>query len=740
MEPGAILADMTGADPLPAASATVREPAASVDVPAQISAGTSGGNDEQSRRNLPAWVAPLLLVVLPLVLYVWAIRYPLLNLDDAALYSATLLHGGNWRGLYDVFTDVWFVDYSPITLLTMWVDLALGDADGHWYVARIDNPLWLGFGAIAVYCCLRRIIPRRLAFAAALIYVVHPLCANATLWLAERKNLVSFALSWWCLERYIASRSWPDGRAADSTSGSAGPSRRRMWRFSARDAAWVLGILALLAKPQSVAIPVMMAAWEFTLGPDAASPGATGVGATLRSAIANLARPLTAIGLFWRRVAPVLPAVLVVALYVVVQLHYRTDFAASFLGGSRVAAVWCDGWIFAQYLLEIVVPRNLTIYYAVVDEPGRIGLLAASWLAVLAVIGATIAIARRRATVCCGWFLAIAAMAPALNLVKQAAPMSDHYIQWGLPGILIAVLITWEDACARWKFDISEAAQQLALVAAVTVLGICSIARVPEFANRDTFFTYGYIKQPDAPMNLAGYVDALVNSNGNYHRDSGALAIAALNNPHGRILVAFQTPVLIEAAVESWRRAAETAVAAGHPADADAAGRAAAWKVAKEIGNNEDEFDFVWARVLIGIGGPPQFAEADRMLAQHLGKDFLDHAMAISQQCRNGTPMPDEIPAAITIYLRANDDPFMFRTNVMSLLRLSLALAEVRLREGAYITDPAAQSANDDSALGLALLSVNLDPDYTEARRMAGVMYAYIERPDLAKKIDPSRP
>jgi hypothetical protein len=740
---------MTGAEP----GAAVTAPPPSAPTPGDPGPAPAPVSALAGRRG--DWLAGATLVLLPLVIYLWALPTGLLNLDDAALYSATLLHNGAWRGLIDVWTDVWFVDYSPVTLVTMWIDLALGDAGNHWYSARIQNPLWLGLGALAAYRCLRRIVgDPRVAYAATLLYVAHPLCANAVLWLAERKNLVAFALSWWCLERYIAWRSSPAGaspagaspagRAADSGSGSAGGGRRRVWVPGPRDCAWLLGIAALLAKPHAVAIPVMMAAWEVTLGPDLG--GGTGILATVRAA---LARPASAAALLLRRCAPLLPAVVVVAAYVAIQLHYRSDFADTFLGGSRLAALWCDGWIFASYLGEIVVPRNLTIYYDVVDDPARVAILAACWLAVAATIGATIAVARRRALVLCGWLLAIGAMAPALNLVRQAAPMSDHYIQWGLPGILLAVLVAGQDACARWKIDIQRGHRQLALTGATALLALLSIARIPEYASRDVFFTVAYSKQPGHPMNLAGYVSARVDAYGDpaahadmkFHRDTGALAIEAVANPHGRILLAFQSTTLIEAGIETWRRTIEPSLAGIRPETPEAdrraiiqSGRAAAWAEITRIGTAADERDFIWARVLIGIGGPDQLAEADQLLSQRLGHEFLTKATEIAGQCRNGDPMPDAIDAKTTIYLLDSGDPFIFRTRRMSLLRLGLALTEARLHEGATLTGDA-QRANDDSALGLALLCVNLDPDYAEARNMAAVMYRFIGRDDLATRI-----
>ena len=42
-----------------------------------------------------------------------------------------------------------------------------------------------GIAAAGIYAALRRIVDARCAWAIAALYVVHPLCANAVLWLAS---------------------------------------------------------------------------------------------------------------------------------------------------------------------------------------------------------------------------------------------------------------------------------------------------------------------------------------------------------------------------------------------------------------------------------------------------------------------------------------------------------------------------------------------------------------------------
>ena len=672
----------------PASDHAVMSPAGAQKAGAGVNAPARG----EGGRRWSGW-AGLVLLLAPLVIYGRAFPFGLLGLDDGLLYGDPHLHGGAAAGLAGVWTGTVIDDYIPLTMVTMWVDRALGDGAA-WHIARLQQPLWLGFGAWAVFAAMRRMCAARagefpwLAWTVALLYDLHPLCANATLWLAERKNLVAFAVAWWCLERYVA---WRQGG-----------------RPGLRYVVWILAVAALLAKPHAVAIPVMMAAWEMCLGPDGRgwaglwADAGRRVGAFMRMAIP--------------RMLPIAPVAVVVAAFVAAQMHFRQDLGAIPLGGNRLAALWCDGWILASYLGETVWPRNLTIYYDVVEEPGAIGVLAASWAVVIAACAATLALARRRHLVLCGWLLALAGLLPALNLVVQAVPKTDHYVQWALPGLVLVVVVTVADVFAGLQF---ARARVLLGASTALVLALLSFLRVPEFASRDTFFATAFTKRPDT-MNLCEYTCGLITRDGPYAEPAGALALRAIRNQRGGILFDDYLMLSVAGGVEAWRQE----------------GRAAAEKIVGGIPDgHSDARLLVHVKVLIGASritapgaGPGCLDEAARLLAARLGPAAMARAEDLAARCRSGETLPCDLPPGPDLPLAADaTDPGQARADVYI---LALTLIEVRMRAG----DAA-------GAFAEAALCLNLYPQDAQARRAMAMLYTdWLRLPEAAARVLPADP
>ena len=619
--------------------------------------------------RVPWWVW-VLLIALPLPIYLWALPFGLLGIDESVYFFSPLLDQGRIDGLARIWTQRWFDDYSPIAMLTLWVDRACGDGI-HFHSARIQAVLWHGVAVAAVFALMRRMAGVRTGLAIAVLYGVHPLCGDAVLWLAERKNLVALALSYWCLERYVAWRQ-------DGGPGRAG-------------AAFALGGAALLAKPHAVALPVMMFAWECTL----ARESWTRAGCLVR--LRALALPVA-----------------VTALYTAAQLHLRQDIGhsdAELIGGGRLAALWCDGDIIARYLLHVVWPVDLTLYYPVIEDPGRVSRLAAAWLVVATVMWATFGLARRRRLVACGWMMALGALLPALNLIAQAVAMTDYYVQWALPGLLLVIVTVVVDVAHRAS-EPSSAPDAIvlrlhpgwawpALALAAVALGATAYARVGDFASADALYRSAYAKQPESAMNMAGFATVIAHGTASERTLAGQIALAAVRRPdHRRILVATVIDATILAGDTCWRTEG---------------GRGPALKLVQEVspGSGPDCALYVWSRILLGIGTPEAIAEADADLSHALGAEFIVAADAFGARCADGTVLPDRVPPVLTLNAPAGQsDGFWVGLARQDHLRLAVALGDVRN----------AQHRNQES-FALIALCLNLDPQDQEARIALAALY-----------------
>jgi len=408
-----------------------------------------------------------LLIMAPFLLYCGAIGLGLLYIDDGDYYLANpLLHNGAMAGLRDLWTAPFFNDYFPVTQLTMWLDLAIGHGESFVF-ARFQQLAWLGLGTLAVVQVVFRISGRAgLSYAVGALYCLHPVTAESVLWLAERKNLVGFAFAWWCFFHHIA---WRQDRRA-----------RSGW-FSV-----VFCVLALLAKVHAVMIPAVLAAFEAFYGTTT-----------------------------WRnRILAVLPCAVLTLVFVFFSIHaVRPDLAFSGPVHSVTGSVFCDGAILLRYLVHAYVPQHLAMFYQAIEDPRRWVVLSACWIAVAALVATSGFIARDRRLIMFAWTATAMALLPALNLSNQAQTMSDHYLQWGLPFLLLIPCQLVSEMLHRVKPLEQDVPARYGLVGYALFLSLISWARISEFSSYRNAMTVGIRHEPQCGVNWAGYCYILTAGN-----------------------------------------------------------------------------------------------------------------------------------------------------------------------------------------------------------------------------------
>ena len=589
------------------------------------------------------WYVLALLVLLPVLLYCRSYGFTLLQIDDVEYFLENpSLHNGAPAGLRDLWGVVYFSDYSPVSQLTIWLDLALGHGDSFVF-ARLQQLAWVGLGTLAIVQVVFRISGRAgLAYAVGILYCLHPVTAESALWLAERKNLVAFALTWWAIERHIA------------------------WRQQARIHSFLLALglcaLALLAKPHAIIIPAIIAAYEAFYGTSA-----------------------------WRsRLLAVAPSALMALAFTIISIAYiRWDLGMGRLGQTLLGTLACDGNILLRYLAHAYVPQHLAIFYRVIEDPHRWLILAGSWLCLAAIVLATVAVARDRRLVLFAWTAAGLSLVPAVNLVAQILPMSDHYLQWALPFLLIIPCQLAVELIRTARPLEGESYASLVLAAYAVLLSLLSWARIDEFSSYRNAMLVGIRHQPRCGINWGGYCHSLVATAVPGPADlaeAGRAGLTALRcDDHQRILI---RPFLSSLIYGTW----ECQKTEGSQA-ADAL-------MAQNLPQAGASGPFVQGMALLLENRPVPAQQA-------LEKDYNDElrysAQVIAGRCRSGEQQPWETPPCID-FSSIKGDSYSIRVGIGFRIQSLAALANAyRLNN------------HVDAAFALSALLVNLVPHYQAA-------------------------
>jgi len=608
--------------------------------------------------------AALILIALPFAIYSYTLSYGLLGYDDSIYYTQNPpLKEGRAEGLISLWSGVILSDYTPVTQLTLWIDLALFGQQA-WWGARLHGIVWFVIGVLAVYALMRRISERH-AFAVALLLAVHPVCVQSVVWLAERKQLVSFALAFWSMERYVAARTAEQTRA----------------KISAGMAAFTLAVAALFAKPHAVAIPVMLSTYELFIARDA----------------------------WLRRAAWLAPFVVLTAAFTLWNLSIRTDLARPFLGGSRLNAVLIDGGILLRYLQQTVFPAGLTLYYFV-NESAPVSTLLLAWAGVLAIVAASVALSPQPRVALFGWALAVAALSPALNLVPQLAPMTDHYLHWALPGVLLVVVLLAERLVTYIPSQRIPVLPAIATALAATALAVLSLLRLPEFANKEALFSAAIVKEPESAFNWAHYVTTIYGRANADRRVLGDVAVKALTcGDADRLLPQERTAVAIEAVVRLRQRG---------PSHAAEETLERQTRLLEK--HSPQAAMLLRGHVEMRSGRMPHAIAA---LSPPFNSGMQQIARALRERCRDGSAFPDQFPPMVSLSALSDaqsGDDF----SAAMLLDLLGLLGEAYLR-----------NKEPERAFDVLAVLVNMRPDYGPGRELLAETYEALGNTAAAKRL-----
>jgi tetratricopeptide (TPR) repeat protein len=396
-----------------------------------------------------SWLAPLLLTLATLAVYVPAVGHDFVYLDDdLTLIRNPRLNPPTWKGIgyYWGHGDPGLWD--PLTY-TVWGLVAMGTwvpgsaASPQHLDARVFHAVSIGVHACAVLGCfaLLRVIlrvdetrdrrgrrPGRVecaAVAGALLYALHPLQVEAVAWASTLKDLLYCAFSMAAMVLYLKAARAAEGGGGRAESTAPVPAISPLRCRSYWIGTLFLG-LALLSKPSAVITPFLAALLDVML-----------LGRPLRRVMASIAP--------WLALAT--PIVVITQV-----LQPSTIVAAPPTWQRPLVATRVMGF----YAAKVAVPLDLVPDYGL--RSGDLLQGSWPWLAAL-VVAATLALAVRlrggrfRVPAAAVLFFLVALL-PTAGLVpfafQQFSTVADHYAQLAMFGVALAIGWAAANCPIRW--------------------------------------------------------------------------------------------------------------------------------------------------------------------------------------------------------------------------------------------------------------------------------------------------
>ena len=411
----------------------------------------------------------LLLTVAVLVSYNPVIHNGFLNYDDG-LYIADnppVRAGVTWATVKWAFTSYYEGNWDPLTWLSHALDCELFGLNpaGHHYMSVLLHAA----SAVLLFLLLLEATGFRWrSLMVAALFALHPINVESVAWAAERKNVLSMMFFLVALLAY----GWYARKPG-------------LGRYAAVVFAFVL---ALLSKPQAIALPFLLLLWDYwPLGRIGALPEIGPVALT-----GNMPKWSTR----WLLLEKV-PLVLLSA------ASARMAMKAQRLAGAvqplsqvslslrlETAAI-----SYVRYLGKAVWPSNLVALYprpTTLYPAPQVG----AAVVLLLLITAAVLHARQRRYLVVGWFWFLGSLVPMIGLVQTGAQsMADRYAH--IPFIGLFLMSVWLVAdwvagwiVAGWIKDRSLSTRWLAVpaVSCLLVLGTLTYRQVGYWHDTASFW------------------------------------------------------------------------------------------------------------------------------------------------------------------------------------------------------------------------------------------------------------
>ncbi|MFC1856160.1 tetratricopeptide repeat protein [Thermodesulfobacteriota bacterium] len=188
-------------------------------------------------------ICSLALVLVSVILYKDVVDYDFVNLDDETyVYENLNIREINAKNLKTIFLEPYFVNYQPLAIMSYAFDYKFSELNAKGF--HLTNVIIHVINAILVLFLLHLITGNVIfSLTIALIFAVHPVQVETVAWISERKGLLCTLFYLLSFMSYIKF--------------SRG-SKKGFYILSI-----ILLILALLAKPMAVTLPLILILYDY---------------------------------------------------------------------------------------------------------------------------------------------------------------------------------------------------------------------------------------------------------------------------------------------------------------------------------------------------------------------------------------------------------------------------------------------------------------------------------------------
>lgn len=423
--------------------------------------------------------APYLFVIflVTVVLYAQTLSFDFLTNWDDPLYITKneVVRKFSFHNIIKAFTLTWSGNYAPLQILSYMIDHALWGMNAWGF--HLTSMLLHAANSMLVYLFVTRISDRSAAgLIAGLLFAVHPVQVESVIWLSQRKNLL--AMFFFLISFLLYLRT------------PAGVNNNRVNLLLS----YLSFAASLLSKSIAIVMPLCLGVYE---------------------TIVKRAVPEKKLV---RKLIPYLGAAVIIALLTLyLQKPEMGGGRVPYHGGSLWATMLTMIPVFVRYLIMLVWPSGLCVYYIPpIKTYPDVEVIGAA-LVLAAVCGAGVMLYRHQRPLFFWYCMFFIPLIPVSQIVPLVTLMNDRYLYFpmigaaGLAGHSFALLV-------ETPLKSRRALLQIVAGAMIVALGITTYQQSKVWRNAVSLWSDAGRKNPG---NL-GIMSALAFS----YRDAGRIAEA----------------------------------------------------------------------------------------------------------------------------------------------------------------------------------------------------------------------